>query len=156
MSSGADRRRALLLALRATRSRWPRVAVAIALGAGAVLAAGALLATSGWLISRAAQQPEILLLGVAIVGVRFFGITRALLRYAERLASHDVAFRALTDLRRRFFARLVPLVPGSVPGRADLLSRFVGDVDRMQDLYLRAVAPPVSYTHLTLPTILRV
>ena len=57
--------------------------------------------------------------------------------------SHDLAFRTLADLRRRFFARLVPLVPGGLPGvgRADLLSRFVADVDRLQDLYLRAIAP---------------
>jgi thiol reductant ABC exporter CydC subunit len=131
-------------ALLATRSRWPLAGASILLGAAAVCAAGALLAVSGWLISRAAQRPEILTLGVAIVGVRFFGISRALLRYAERLVSHDLAFRSLTDLRLRFFRRLVPLVPAGLPGvgAADLLSRFVADADRMQDLYLRAVGPP--------------
>ena len=82
---------------------------------------------------------------MAIVGVRFFGITRALLRYAERLASHDLAFRTITDLRARFFARLVPLAPAGIAdlGRGELLSRFVGDVDRLQDLYLRALGPPL-------------
>lgn len=127
----------------ATRSRWPLAARAAILGALAICAAGALLATSGYLISRAAQQPEILTLGVAIVGVRFFGISRSLLRYFERLTSHDVAFRSLTDLRLRFFRRLVPLVPAGLPGvsSADLLSRFVADADRMQDLYLRSLLP---------------
>ncbi len=129
----------------ATRSRWKLFALSGGLGAATVLAAVGLLTTSGYLISRAAERPEILSLTVAIVGVRFFGISRALLRYGERLSSHDLAFRTLTDLRRRFFARLIPLVPGGLEGsrRADLLSRFVGDVDRMQDLYLRGLAPPM-------------
>ncbi|MEX2105394.1 MAG: thiol reductant ABC exporter subunit CydC [Solirubrobacterales bacterium] len=140
-----EARAALRRAVAATRSRRRLLWLSVALGAGAVLAAVGLLTTSGYLISRAAQRPEILALGVAIVGVRFFGISRALLRYAERLASHDLAFRTLTDLRAQFFERLVPLVPGGVSDlrRGDLLSRFVGDVDRLQDLYLRALGPPI-------------
>lgn len=136
---------ALRGAVAATRPRRRLLWLSVALGAATVLAAVGLLATSGYLISRAAQRPEILALGVAIVGVRFFGISRALLRYAERLVSHDLAFRTLTDLRERFFRRLVPLVPGGLPqlGRGELLSRFVGDVDSLQDLYLRALAPPL-------------
>lgn len=138
-------RAALRRAVAATRPRRPLLVLSALLGAGAVLAAVGLLTTSGYLISRAAQRPEILTLTVAIVGVRFFGIARALLRYAERLASHDLAFRTLTDLRARFFRRLVPLVPGGVGGlgRGELLSRFVADVDRLQDLYLRALGPPL-------------
>ncbi|MGA7435225.1 MAG: thiol reductant ABC exporter subunit CydC [Solirubrobacterales bacterium] len=129
----------------ATRSRWGLFLGSVALGTAAILAAVGLLTASGYLISRAAERPEILSLTVAIVAVRFFGISRALLRYGERLSSHDLAFRTLTDLRRRFFDRLVPLVPGGLAGtrRADLLSRFVGDVDRLQDLYLRALSPPL-------------
>jgi thiol reductant ABC exporter CydC subunit len=136
---------ALWRAVAATRSRRRLLGLSVLLGAGAVLASVGLLTTSGYLISRAAQRPEILALGVAIVGVRFFGISRALLRYAERLVSHDLAFRTLTDLRARFFARLVPLAPAGIADlrRGDLLSRFVGDVDRLQDLYLRAVGPPL-------------
>jgi thiol reductant ABC exporter CydC subunit len=131
-------------AVLATRERWDRFGFSALLGAATVLAAVGLLTTSGYLISRAAEQPEILSLTVAIVGVRFFGITRSLLRYAERLVSHDLAFRSLADLRRRFFEKLVPLVPGGLdqPASGDLLSRFVGDVDRLQDLYLRALTPP--------------
>ena len=129
----------------ATRHRWRLFTLSGALGTATVLAAVGLLTTSGYLISRAAERPEILSLTVAIVAVRFFGISRALLRYGERLSSHDLAFRTLTDLRRRFFTRLVPLVPGGLDGarRADLLSRFVGDVDRLQDLYLRGLTPPL-------------
>jgi ATP-binding cassette, subfamily C, bacterial CydC len=138
-------RSALWRAVAATRSRRGQLAVSVVLGAGSVLAAVGLLTTSGYLISRAAQHPEILALSLAIVGVRFFGISRALLRYGERLASHDLAFRTLTDLRRRFFGRLIPLVPSGIADlrRSDLLSRFVADIDRLQDLYLRAVGPPM-------------
>lgn len=137
-------RAAIRRALEATRSRWRLAALGVLLGTGALLASGALLAVSGYLISRAAQQPEILLLTMAIVGVRFFGISRAILRYLERLVTHDLAFRSLTDLRVRFFKNLVPLVPGGLRDSrpADLLSRFIADADRMQDLYLRAVVPP--------------
>jgi len=129
----------------ATRRRWRLLALSITLAVATVLAAVGLFTASGYLISRAAQRPEILSLTVAIVGVRFFGISRALFRYGERLASHDLAFRTLTDLRARFFERLIPLVPAGVDGsrRADLMSRFVGDVDKLQDLYLRALSPPL-------------
>lgn len=128
-----------------TRSRWARLALSVLLGAGAIAAAVGLLATSGYLISRAAERPAILTLTTAIVGVRFFGIARALLRYAERLVSHDLAFRVLADLRVRFFVALTPLVPAGLRDlrRGDLLSRFVADVDRLQDLYLRGLGPPL-------------
>ncbi len=140
----------LAAAARAGRTERRRLGLAIALGFGAVVASGGLLATSGYLISRAAQRPPVLALSVAIVAVRAFAIARALLRYSERLASHDAALRLLGRVRARFYRRLAPLVPGDVGDRSgigqhggDLLSRFVGDVDAMQDLYLRALAPPV-------------
>jgi thiol reductant ABC exporter CydC subunit len=122
-----------------------RLWASIALGFGAVTAAAGLLTTSGYLISRAAQRPDILTLTAAIVGVRAFGIARACLRYGERLVSHDLAFRVLGRLRSSFYQVLAPLVPGSLRGHSggELLSRFVGDVDTLQDLYLRALAPPV-------------
>jgi thiol reductant ABC exporter CydC subunit len=138
-------RDALRNAVAATRPRRRLVVLSVALGTGAVLAGVGLLVTAGYLISRAAQRPEILALGVAIAAVRFFAIARALLRYLERLVSHDLALRTLADLRVRFLRLLVPLVPGGLPGdsRASLLSRYVGDVDRLQDLYLRALSPPL-------------
>ncbi|MGD1050511.1 MAG: thiol reductant ABC exporter subunit CydC [Solirubrobacteraceae bacterium] len=135
----------LIAAARAGASERRRLALAAVLGFGAIACAGGLLLTSGYLISRAAQRPDILTLTVAIVAVRAFAIARAVLRYGERLASHDAALRLLGRVRANFYRRLAPLVPGSLggPRSGDLLSRFVGDVDTLQDLYLRALAPPV-------------
>jgi len=136
---------ALLRAAAQVAPRRGQVGLAVLLGAAAVASAIGLLATSGYLIVRAAERPGILSLTIAIVGVRTFGIARALLRYAERLVTHDLAFRQLADLRRTFYARLAPLVPAGLPRLrgGDLLSRFVADVDQLQHLYLRAITPPL-------------
>jgi ATP-binding cassette, subfamily C, bacterial CydC len=120
-----------------------RLVLGTLLGALAIGAGIGLMTTSGYLISRAAQRPPILELGVAIVGVRFFGVSRGVLRYLDRLASHDAALRAIATLRARLFARLEPLVPAGLPTirMGDLLGRFVADVDALQNLYLRALGP---------------
>ena len=133
---------ALIDVARPGRGELRRLWLSVALATGAALAAIGLLATSGYLISRAAQRPPILMLMVAIVAVRAFGLTRAVMRYSERLASHDLALRQLGRLRQRFYRSLVPLVPGGLPSRnGDLLSRFVADIDTLKDLYLRVLIP---------------
>jgi ATP-binding cassette, subfamily C, bacterial CydC len=121
------------------------VALAVALGAATVLCGVGLMATAGYLISRAAERPAILSLGVAIVGVRFFGIARPLARYGERLASHDVALRALGRIRVRVYERIEPLAPAQLAGyrQGELLSRTVADVDALQNLHLRGTMPPL-------------
>jgi thiol reductant ABC exporter CydC subunit len=141
--STAATRPALIRIAALSRPHAARLAAAAVLGALAIGAGIGLLATSGYLISRAAQQPPILELSVAIVAVRFFGVSRAVLRYLERLAGHDATLRALGTMRARLFARLEPLVPGGLPGvrTGDLLSRFVADVDELQNLWLRAAGP---------------
>ncbi|POH61552.1 thiol reductant ABC exporter subunit CydC [Cryobacterium zongtaii] len=115
----------------------------LAAGVGSAASAVALLACSAWLITRAAEMPPILFLGLAVVGVRAFALSRAALRYLERLLSHDAAFRQLGDLRLGIFARLLPLAPAGLAGtrRGDLLTRLVRDVDDLQDLPLRVVQP---------------
>jgi ATP-binding cassette subfamily C protein CydC len=128
-----------------------RFAAATLLGAGAIGASVALMATSGYLISAAALRPEILSLTVAIVAVRFFGIARGVLRYGERLVSHDAALRLLGRLRVDFVRRLEPLVPTGLPvaRSGDLMSRFVADVEALQHVYLRAVGPPLAALAVT-------
>lgn len=142
---GGGRMTPLMRAAGLVVPRRRRLLLSVVLGAGAIAAAVGLLATSGYLIVRAAERPPILHLTMAIVAIRAFGISRAVLRYFERLVSHDLAFRVLADLRERFYVRLAPLVPAGLPGirSGDLLSRFVADVDQLQELYLRALAPPV-------------
>lgn len=126
-----------------------RLLASVLLGACAVGAAIGLIATSAWLISRAAQHPPESALGLAIVGVEFFGISRGLFRYAERLVGHDAAFRVLAELRVRVYRRLEQLAPAGLPAfrHGDLLARLVHDVDSLQDLLLR-VAPPFAIAAL--------
>jgi ATP-binding cassette subfamily C protein CydC len=102
-----------------------------------------LLACSAWLITRAAEMPPILFLGMAVVGVRAFALGRSAFRYLERLLSHDAAFAQLAELRVGVFERIVPLAPAALSDtrRGDLLSRLVCDVDDLQDLPLRVVQP---------------
>jgi ATP-binding cassette, subfamily C, bacterial CydC len=121
----------------------PRVALSVVLGAATVVFGAGLMATAGYLISRAAEQPPILSLTVAIVAVRFFGIARPVARYLERLVSHDLAFRVLARVRVRAYERIEPLAPAELEGyrRGDLLSRLVADVDSLQNLHLRGFHP---------------
>jgi ATP-binding cassette, subfamily C, bacterial CydC len=122
-----------------------RLAGAAVLGALTVLFGVGLMATSGYLISRAAERPEILSLMVTIVAVQFFGVGRPVLRYLERLASHDIALRVLGRLRAGFYAQIEPLAPAELEAyrQGDLLSRMVADVDALQNLYLRGLEPPL-------------
>ena len=123
-----------------------RVALSVALAALTVLLGVGLITTSGYLVSRAAEQPPVLSLTVAIVAVRFFGLSRPLARYLDRLVSHDLALRALGRIRSRFYAGIEPLAPAQLDGfrRGDLVSRMVGDVDALQGLYLRGIGPPAA------------
>jgi ATP-binding cassette subfamily C protein CydC len=120
-----------------------RMLLAVAAGVAAAGAAIGLTATSAWLISRAAERPPVLYLMVAVTGVRAFGVSRGALRYAERLASHDAAFRVLSRLRSRAYARLEVLAPAGLAEfrSGDLLSRLVDDVDGLADLWLRVLLP---------------
>ncbi|MFK4729206.1 thiol reductant ABC exporter subunit CydC [Agromyces mediolanus] len=135
-------RRVLREAMPPFRRLLPSVLAGIASGASAV----ALLAASAWLITRAAEQPPILFLSLGIVGVRAFALSRAVFRYLERLAGHDAAFRQLAAVRAGVYERMLPVAPDGVPATrgGELLARFVGDVDELQNLALRVVQPVVS------------
>lgn len=120
-----------------------RLLLAGAAAIATVACAVALAGVAAWLLGTAAGQPPVLTLSVAVVAVRALGLTRGLSRYVERLAGHDAALRVLATTRADVWDALEPLVPGGLPGdgRGDLLERLVGDVDALQDLYLRALAP---------------
>ncbi|WP_251094114.1 thiol reductant ABC exporter subunit CydD [Streptomyces sp. Caat 7-52] len=120
-----------------------RLVGALVLGSLALGSAVGLMATSGWLISRASQQPPVLYLMVAVTATRAFGIGRAVFRYAERLVSHDAVLRMLADTRVAVYRRLERLAPTGLRGvrRGDLLTRLVADVDAFQDYWLRWLLP---------------
>ncbi|WP_405409161.1 thiol reductant ABC exporter subunit CydD [Streptomyces decoyicus] len=143
--TGSDfgRGSALTRLRRTARAHRAQFAVALLLGSLALGSAVGLMATSGWLISRAAQQPPVLYLMVAVTATRAFGIGRAVFRYAERLVAHDAVFRMLADVRVAVFRRLERLAPAGLKerSRGDLLSRLVADVDAGQDYFLRWLLP---------------
>ena len=129
-------------ALPPARRFWPALAAGFISEASAV----ALLATSAWLIVRASEMPPVLYLSVAVVGVRFFALTRAVFRYLERLAGHDATLRQLATTRAALVRRLVPLAPDGLARtrRGSVLGALVDDVDDLQNLPLRVVQPLVS------------
>ncbi|KOG48268.1 hypothetical protein ADK38_45395, partial [Streptomyces varsoviensis] len=138
------RRAGVLAAVRAAgRPLRGRFAFALLLGALALGSSVGLMAVSGWLISRASQEPPVLYLMVAVTATRTFGIGRAVFRYAERLVSHDAVLRVLAGLRVAVYARLERLAPAGLreTRRGDLLSRLVADVDALQDYFLRWLLP---------------
>lgn len=132
--------------LRSAVPAFRRLLPAVLFGIASAGSSVALLACSAWLIARAAEQPPVLYLSVAIVGVRAFALGRAVFRYLERLSGHDASFRQLAAIRAGVFERMLPIAPDGLAAtrRGDLLARFVGDVDELQNVPLRVVQPVVS------------
>jgi len=120
-----------------------RLTLAALLGTLAAVCSIGLLATSAWLISRAAQRPPVLYLMVAVTAVQAFGIGRSVFRYTERLASHDAALRILARMRMTAYGRLERLAPAGLAAfrSGDLLSRLVTDIDSLADRWLRVRLP---------------
>ncbi|MCQ4166805.1 thiol reductant ABC exporter subunit CydC [Tahibacter harae] len=129
------------------RRQWPRLALALLLGSGALLAALALLAYSGHFITAtalaglaAAPLFEIFRPGAII---RFLALARTAGRYGERLVAHDAVLGLMAQLRGELYARLARLAPEPL-GRwsdGDLLQRIVADVELLTQAPLRAALP---------------
>ncbi|UBH06291.1 hypothetical protein K8P10_001802 [Leucobacter sp. Psy1] len=138
-------------AMPSRRRRTPGIVLGVLADACVV----GLLALSAWLIVRAGEQPPILHLTFAVVGVRALAIGRAAFRYVERIASHDAALAQLSDLRSETFAALVPRVPGALGAsrRGDVLAAFVDDVDQLQDEPLRVRQPFIVSTVVVLASL---
>jgi ATP-binding cassette, subfamily C, bacterial CydC len=149
LSRIAEPRRAgqpLVRLLRLARPLRGQLALAVAAGAAATGCAVALLATSGFLLARASQHPNIVAITDAVVAVRAFSVGRGVFRYGERLGTHDVAFRVLADMRVAIYRRLERLAPAGLHSlrSGDLLARLISDVDSAQDLFIRGIAPPLT------------
>ena len=133
---------------------WPGAASAFISEGSAV----ALLAVSAWLIVRAAEQPPVMFISVAVVGVRAFALFRAVFRYTDRLASHDAALRQLAITRSALVRRLIPLAPDGLSRtrRGSVLGALVDDIDELQNLPLRVVQPLVASAAVALGAVLLV
>jgi ATP-binding cassette subfamily C protein CydC len=140
MSTGS---RPLRRVLRFGRPAGGRFTLAALSGGLALGSAVGLLATSAWLISRAAEQPPIFYLAVAIVAVRAFSMARGVLRYTERLVAHDASFGVLAELRVTVWRRLEQIAPAGLAAyrSGDLLARLVADVDAVGELFVRVLLP---------------
>lgn len=128
------------------RGFWRGILLSVLLSTATIASSVGLMMTSAWLICRAGLQPGIEMLGFAPVAVRFFGISRGLARYMERLVSHDVTFRILAAVRVWFYQQIEPLAPAGLAAYrgGDLMARVVSDVETLQDFFLRVVSPPVT------------
>lgn len=111
-------------------------------------AAIALLTLSGWFISASAIAGlggDVLVFNFMLPAaqIRALALTRTLGRYAERLVTHEATFRVLTEIRVWFFRQLIPLALGrlSEARSGDLLTRMTADIDTLDALYLRLLAP---------------
>ena len=125
------------------RPRLPRLMLALVLGVLSLGSALALAGVSAWLITRAWQMPPVLDLSVAVVAVRALGISRGVLGYCQRLASHDTALRAAADTREALYRRLAD-APADVAMRlhsGELVARIGASVDELSNVLVRAVLP---------------
>lgn len=120
-----------------------QLAVGGLLGGLSLGAAVGLLAASAWLISMASTRPPILVLEVAIVLVRFFGLSRGTLKYAARIVEHDAALKIQTTLRIQIYEQIAKFLPNNFSklSRGNLLSQIINDVELVQDLWLRVFMP---------------
>ena len=136
----------LLRLLALARPMRSQLLIAVLAGAAGCGCGVTLLAVSGFLLARASQHPNIVAISIAVVMVRALSIGRGVLRYLERLLSHDVAFRVLADVRVAIYRRLEGLAPAGLAAfrSGDMLTRLISDVDATQDLFIRGLAPPLT------------
>lgn len=123
------------------------LSAAVVIGTLAGLSSVSLMGLSAWLIASAALQPPLYVLSLAIVGVRFCGIMRALLRYLERYLSHKVAFALFTDLRTAVLRKIIAALPFKrQTSNGDAYTIIVEAVDKIRDDFLRFFLPPFTAT----------
>jgi ATP-binding cassette subfamily C protein CydCD len=133
-----------------------RILLSVILGFATIASGVGLMASAAFIISTAALHPSIAELQVAIVAVRFFGLSRGVFRYLERLVSHDVTFRLLARWRVWFYQALEPLAPSRLMRyhSGDLLSRVIRDIESLESFYIRTVSPPLVALLAAFATIL--
>ena len=138
-----EERQALKRAIKLLELKPATLFLACFLGAAGLGATIALGATAAWLIARASQMPPVLYLEVAVVSVRFFGISKAVLRYLERLASHKLGVSGMTTLRTNLYKTLSYSGTARIASlrRGDILDRMGTDVDNIGDFVVKSLLP---------------
>lgn len=117
--------------------------MAAVVGALAYIFGTGLTVTSAWLITMASQHPPILVLGVAVTMVRFYGIARSVARYAERVVSHRAVFSRLSQLRSQLFSSAVQLLRTRHIDIGSFSKSLIDDVERAEEFHLRITLPYV-------------
>ncbi|MBM7600292.1 ATP-binding cassette subfamily C protein CydC [Virgibacillus halotolerans] len=146
----------LALVVKLTVMEKKDILLSIIFGFVTGIAAVGLFAASGYLISKAALAPPLYALIILTASVKMLGFIRAFSRYGERYFSHRATFTMLSNLRVSFFEKLEPLAPGIFQKfrSGDLLARIVGDVETLQNFFLRVFYPPIVLIMVFLSTIL--
>ena len=128
-----------------------KVALSVLMSTATILSGVGLMSASAYIISAAAMHPSIAELQIAIVGVRFFGISRGVFRYLERYISHLTTFQLLASMRTWFYQALEPLAPASLLRyrSGDLLTRILGDIELLESFFVRSVSPPLTSVLVT-------
>ena len=111
-----------------------------------------LMAMSAYLISKAALAIDLSEIALAITTVRLFAILRAVFRYLERYYTHTATFRILAHLRVWLYASIEPLAPARLMQyrSGDLLTRIIGDIETLENFYVRVVIPPIVAVLVTM------
>ncbi len=124
--------------------KWS-ILLAISLGFLTIGSSIGLMGTSAFIIASAALHPALGSLMVPITGVRFFGISRGLFRYAERITSHNTTFKILSNLRTWFYKKIEPLAPAKIQNyqSGDLTGRIIADIETLEHFFVSVVAPPI-------------
>ncbi|WP_153721436.1 thiol reductant ABC exporter subunit CydC [Sporosarcina cascadiensis] len=128
------------------RKYWKTLWSTVIFGTLTILSAAMLTFVSGYLISRTSERPEnILLVYIPVVAVRTFGISRAVLRYVERLLGHNAVLKIIADMRVQLYHVLEPqaLFIRSRFQTGDLLGTLADDIEHLQDVYIRTLFPTV-------------
>lgn len=132
------------------------VLLSVLFGVLAGLTSVALFGLSGFMISKSALQPPLYIITIMTALLKLFGAAKAGSRYAERYVSHRATFTILSNLRVSFYEKLEPLAP-QIFGKyrsGDLLARIVGDVETLQNFFLRVFYPPLVLVIVFLSTVL--
>lgn len=151
-----EERQALKRAIKLLELKPGTLFLACFLGAAGLGASIALGATAAWLIARASQMPPVLYLEVAVVSVRLFGISKAVFRYLERLASHQLGVSGMTTLRTNLYKTLSHSDTARIASlrRGDILDRLGTDVDNIGDFVVKSLLPAMVATIVGIITVI--